>query len=128
MADEARLLHPGARVMVHPECAPDMVRAADAAGSTSFIIRQAAEAPQGATLVVGTEINLVRRLAARHAGRLQVLPLAVSACSNMGKVTAASLLSTLQAIKEGTARAVEVASDHTAPARDALTRMLQHCA
>lgn len=128
MADEARRLYPGARIVVHPECAPDMVRAADAAGSTSFLIRQAAEAPQDSTLVVGTEINLVRRLAARHAGRIRVLPLAVSACSNMAKVTAASLLGMLRAIKEGTAQAVEVVPDQTAPARDALTRMLQHCA
>lgn len=128
MAEEARRLHPGARVVVHPECAPDMVRAADAAGSTSFLIRQAAEAPEGSTLVVGTEINLVRRLAARHAGRVQVLPLAVSACSNMAKVTAAALLDTLRAVKDGRTRPVEVDPNQTAPARAALTRMLQHCA
>lgn len=128
MADEVRRLHSGARVLVHPECAPDMVRAADAAGSTSFLIRQAEEAATGSTLAIGTEINLVRRLAARHAGRVRILPLAVSACSNMGKVTADRLLATLRSIQDGTARPVEVDPSLTAPARDALTRMLQHCA
>lgn len=127
MAEEARRAYPGARVVVHPECAPAMVQAADAAGSTSFLIREAQEAPDGSTLVVGTEINLVRRLARLHAGRVQVLPLAVSACSNMGKVSAERLLVTLRAIESGNARPVEVDASLTAPARDALTRMLKHC-
>lgn len=128
MAEEARRAHRGARVVVHPECSPAMVRAADAAGSTSFLIRQAQDAPEGSTLVVGTEINLVRRLAKQHAGRIQVLPLAVSACSNMGKVTAERLLTTLRAIENGSARPVEVDEALKEPARAALTRMLEHCA
>lgn len=129
MADDMRRLHPGARVIVHPECTPEMVGAADAAGSTSFIIRQAEAAPDGSTLVVGTEINLVRRLTARHAGRAKVVPLAVSACcSNMTKIRPAALLRTLRAIHQGTAQPLQIDAAQAGPARDALTRMLQQCA
>ncbi|MCH5276359.1 MAG: quinolinate synthase NadA [Desulfovibrionaceae bacterium] len=129
MADKARRLHPGARVIVHPECTPEMVGAADAAGSTSFIIRQAQAAPEGSTLVVGTEINLVRRLTARHAGRVEVLPLAVSACcSNMTKIRPAALWRTLRAIREGAAQPLQIDQAQAGPAREALTRMLQQCA
>lgn len=127
MAEAWRAVHPGGRVLVHPECSPAMVRAADAAGSTSFLIRQADEAEDGAHLAIGTEINLVRRLARKHAGRLTIAPLAECACSNMARVTAERLLTTLEGIRSGAARPVVVDARQTGPARDALTRMLEQC-
>lgn len=70
-AAAARAAHPGCRITAHPECRPELIDACDAAGSTSFLIADAAriaeEAP-GSTLIIGTENNLVDRLAARHAG------------------------------------------------------------
>lgn len=67
-AAAARAAHPGCRITAHPECRPELIDACDAAGSTSFLIADAAriaeEAP-GSTLIIGTENNLVDRLAAR---------------------------------------------------------------
>lgn len=129
-----RVATPGARVVVHPECQPDLVAAADAAGSTSFIIRYAAEAPGGATVAIGTEINLVQRLAAKYSGQKTIIPLAPSACSNMAKTTEENLAVLLEGIAAinagGSAQlaAVRVAPNIAAPARVALQRMLDACA
>src|SRR5215216_637025 len=64
--DDARARIPGVQVLVHPECRQEVVAAADLVGSTEYIIRTVADAPAGAAFAVGTELNLVRRLARRH--------------------------------------------------------------
>lgn len=84
---QARAAHPGATIVVHPECQPAVVKAVDLAGSTSFIIRYAEELPAGSTLIVGTEINLVQRLAEQHKGRISILPLFESYCPHMAQIT-----------------------------------------
>lgn len=127
MAHALRKQYPGIRILVHPECSPAMVHASDGAGSTSYLIRQVEQAPAGSILAIGTEINLVNRLAREHAGRVTVIPLAQSACSNMAKVTAGRLLAVLEQIMAGTAVPVTVDPALTAPAKDSLTRMLEHC-
>ncbi len=120
---EARRDYPGGLIVVHPECPPVVIRAADAAGSTSFIIRYVAEAPAGSVIHIGTEASLVRRLAAQYAGEKTVLPLAVSLCSNMQKTTEADLADTLDHPEDHPP--TRVAPEVAAPAREALTRMLQ---
>ena len=64
-----RAEYPGCRVIAHPECRQEVIEACDGAGSTSYLIKEAArvaaEEP-GTTLIVGTENNLVYRLAERH--------------------------------------------------------------
>lgn len=122
-----RARHPDALVVVHPECPPSVVDSADSAGSTSHIIRYVADAPEGATIVVGTEVNLVHRLARQYAGSKTVLPLAEIACSNMAKVTEAKLEALLQGLAEGQATLppVRVGREIAEPARLALERMLQ---
>ena len=60
--DAFRAEHPGGIVIVHPECAHDVVEAADQVGSTDYIIRAVADAPSGSVIGVGTEIHLVKRL------------------------------------------------------------------
>lgn len=127
MAELYHASHPDGRVLVHPECSPAMVQASDGHGSTSFLIREAENAPDGAHLAIGTEINLVRRLAARHSHRLLLTPLTVSACSNMAKVTPSRLLATLHAILSNTATPMTVEPSLTGPARDSLDRMLEQC-
>lgn len=123
-----RQKHPGIKVIVHPECPPAVVDAADEAGSTSFLIRYAAEAPAGSVIAIGTEINLVNRLAQQHAGRITVIPLAVKSCADMAKVTPEALYNTLKAIADGHPPApVAVDPAEAAPARDSLTRMLEAC-
>ncbi|MDR1489238.1 MAG: quinolinate synthase NadA [Desulfovibrio sp.] len=125
--------HPGVKVVVHPECFPEVVRAADAAGSTSFIIRYVGDAPAGSTLAIGTEINLVERLAAEHAGRLTILPLVESACTHMAQTTEESLCSALESLAEAEQTGdvspyqVSIGMEQKAPAREALERMLDIC-
>lgn len=126
--DRMRAEHPGCRIAVHPECSPEVVNAADAAGSTSFLIRYAQEQPEGSTLVIGTEINLVERLAAQHEGRLTVLPLLESSCSHMARVTAQKLLCSLEGILAGSISPVTINPDLADDARAALERMLNACA
>jgi len=94
--EQVRRTLPGARIIVHPEVPRDVVRHADAHGSTAQIIRYVERAPAGSTLVIGTEVNLVERLAAQHADRLTVLALAPSVCANMARTNEQNLLELLQ--------------------------------
>ena len=87
--------HPEARILVHPECNPEVVNMADGAGSTTFLIRETEAAPDGSTLFIGTEWNLVNRLQAMHPGKT-IRPLRDVLCSNMGKVTEEKLLRLLK--------------------------------
>lgn len=116
--------HPGALVLVHPECAPEVVEAADGSGSTSYLIRAVAEAPAGSTIFVGTEWNLVNRLGLRHPDRT-VRPMRKVLCSNMAKITEANLLGMLEELE--TASPVRVEDTIARPARLALERMLNAC-
>ena len=125
--DRVRGEHPDARIIVHPECTPEVVAAADAAGSTSFIIKYVAEAPAGSTIVVGTEINLVERLAAEQQGRVTVLPLVESACTHMAQTTEERLAACLNAVAQGdNAFQVQAPEEYRENARIALERMLQN--
>jgi quinolinate synthase len=128
-----RKAHPKAKIVVHPECTPDVVRACDDAGSTSYLIRYAAELPDGETLVIGTEINLVQRLAEQHRGRISILPLIESTCPHMAQTTESSLGEALDALQHSreTGRdcpfLVRVPEEFKAPAKAALERMLAIC-
>lgn len=126
--EAARAADPACRIVVHPECSPEVTQAADAAGSTSFIIDFVRSAPQGAHIVIGTEINLVRRLEREYADRVKVDPLFPSSCSHMAKVTPAKLRHTLEQIRKHTAAPVSVPAQDAAPARATLERMLDVCA
>ena len=70
--EAVRKADPSCKVIVHPECSPEVVRAADGAGSTTYIIEYVRNAPDGAHIYVGTEINLVERLAREQEGRIRV--------------------------------------------------------
>jgi quinolinate synthase len=122
--EHIRTAHPKALVLVHPECAPDVVALADGAGSTSYLIREVAAAAPGALIFVGTEFNLVDRLRARHQDK-DVRPLRTALCSNMAKITPAKLLDTLRNLEQ--APPVQVDEAVAAQARLALTRMLAAC-
>lgn len=113
---------PEATVVVHPECSPETVALADAAGSTSFIIKYVADAPPGADIVIGTEIHLVSRLAHQFQGLKTIRPLAESCCSNMAKGTEETLLAALTALD--TAAPMTVPDDVREPAKAAVERML----
>ncbi len=112
---------PEARIVVHPECTEDVVALADAVGSTGFIAEYVKNAPPQSTIVIGTEINLVRRLALEHPDK-EILDLAYSLCPNMFKINLEKLLSTLENL--GEANVVAVPEPFRTEARLALERML----
>lgn len=118
----ARHKYPRALVVVHPECKHEVVAAADAAGSTSFIIKYVTQAPPGSTIVVGTEIHLVKRLAAQFADRT-VVPLGHSLCPNMYRINLRNLCWTLDEL--GTVNEMRVPEPVRGEAKVALDRMLQ---
>lgn len=122
--EQIRTAHPQALVLVHPECAPDVVALANGAGSTSYLIREVAAATPGSLIFVGTEFNLVNRLRTRHPDK-DVRPLRTAICSNMAKITQAKLLHTLRNLEQ--ISPVRVDEAVAAQARLALTRMLAAC-
>ena len=126
--EAVRKADPSCKVIVHPECSPEVVRAADGAGSTTYIIEYVRNAPDGAHIYVGTEINLVERLAREQEGRIRVEPLRSSACSNMAKITPGKLRATLEGIVAGNTEPITVPSEDSAPAKASLERMLEACA
>ncbi|MFP5221608.1 MAG: quinolinate synthase NadA [Acidobacteriota bacterium] len=123
---KARQESPGCLVVVHPECHPNTVALADACGSTSFIIKFVAEAPEGSVIYIGTEYNLVNRLAQKYQGIKVVRALKHSTCSNMEKVTEPNLARLLANLDN--TPTVQVDEALKAPAKLALERMLQACA
>lgn len=118
---EARRRLPGARVIVHPECIREVVEAADESASTSGIIRAVSSAGSGSAFAIGTEIELVSRLAREHPDRT-VIPLTRSLCPNMFKTDLVSVREALED-DEGIHR-VTVPEPLRGRARLALDRML----
>ena len=116
-----RRKHPDARIVVHPECTQEVVALADAVGSTSYIVSYVEAAPSGSVIVIGTEINLIDRLAVVHKDKT-VLPLKESLCPNMYKINPEKLLDVLLHI--GVKNVVTVPDDIKRDARLALDRML----
>jgi quinolinate synthase len=121
-----RAQHPGGTVIVHPECAHEVVELADEVGSTDAIIKAVDAAPPGSTLGIGTEIHLVQRLAAEHADRTVVsLDPLVCPCSTMFRIDAAHLAWCLENLVDGTVvNQIKVHPDTAGWARVALERML----
>jgi quinolinate synthase len=124
--DAFRAEHPGGIVVVHPECAHDVVEVADQVGSTDFIIKAVAEAPAGSVIGVGTEIHLVNRLDAETPDKTVVsLDPLVCPCSTMFRIDAAHLAWILEGLVEGEVRnRITVDAETATWARVALERML----
>jgi len=123
---DARERIPGVRIVVHPECRLEAVQAADCDGSTEFIARTIAEAPPGSAWGVGTEINLVSRLAKENPDKtVFCLDPVVCPCSTMYRVHPAYLSWTLESLAEGrVVNQVVVPDDQKRWAKVALDRML----
>ena len=123
---QARAEHPGVRVIVHPECPMPVVDAADEAGSTEYIRRAIDGATQPTVFAVGTEINLVQRLAAQYPQhRIFCLDPVVCPCSTMYRIHPGYLAWVLDELCAGrTPNRIRVSDDVAVPARAALERML----
>ena len=124
--ERARREYPGIRVVVHPECRMEVVQAADCDGSTEFIVRQVAESPPGSQWAVGTEINLVHRLAVENPDKLVFcLDPVVCPCSTMYRVHPAYLCWVVEQLAEGRiVNQVQVDEETARHAKVALGRML----
>jgi len=113
---------PEAKIIVHPESPKESVRLCDAHGSTAQIIDYVNAAADGETIVIGTEFNLVQRLAEMNKDRLTVKALKASVCSNMAKTNEESLLELLQTWDDSAV--IHVAPEIAAEAKLSLERML----
>ncbi len=125
--DAFRAEHPDGIVVVHPECAHEVVEVADQVGSTDHIIRAVEAAAPGSVIGVGTEIHLVQRLAAEHRDRTVVsLDPLVCPCSTMFRIDAAHLAWVLENLVEGrVVNQIKVDEATADNARVALERMLE---
>lgn len=119
---KARAEHPGAKIIVHPETPKNVLRLTDAHGSTSQIVKYVEQAEAGSTIVIGTEINLVKRLAALHKDRVSIYPLRPSACRNMALTTEEKLLALMESFPPE--NEIHVEPELKANAALALQRML----
>ncbi|HLP22506.1 MAG TPA: quinolinate synthase NadA [Microbacteriaceae bacterium] len=123
---QARTEHPGVRIIVHPECPMDVVDAADGAGSTDYITKYVAAAPAGAVIGIGTEINLVQRLAAQNPDKtIFCLDPVVCPCSTMYRIHPGYLAWVLEELVAGrTVNEIRVDAHVAQTAQIALERML----
>jgi quinolinate synthase len=123
---EARSRYPGVRVVVHPECTHETVEAADLNGSTEYIIKVIEESPKGTIWAVGTEINLVKRLAVEHPDKtIFCLDPVVCPCSTMYRIHPAYLAWVMEELVLGhVVNRVSVDASTAEWAKVALERML----
>lgn len=124
--DEIREKVPGVNVLVHPECRHEVVLKADYVGSTEYIIKTLAAAEPGTSWAIGTELNLVRRLAEQHPDkRIMFLDRTICYCSTMNRIDLPHLVWALESLVEDRVVNQIVVDPETARwARVALDRML----
>ena len=123
---EVRARVPGVNVIVHPECVHDVVLAADQVGSTEKIISTIAAAPAGSAWAVGTELNLVQRLADSYPDKTVVfLDKTVCYCSTMNRIDLPHLVWAMESLASGQlVNQITVDEQVARQARAALDQML----
>ncbi len=124
---KARQDYPGINVLVHPECSLEVVKESDFNGSTEFIIQKVKGADPGSKWAIGTEINLVSRLAEEHPDKtVFCLDPMICPCSTMYRIHPSFLLWALESLVEGkVVNLISVTEEIAIPARIALDRMLE---
>jgi quinolinate synthase len=123
---DVRARIPGVNVIVHPECVHEVVLAADQVGSTERIIATIEQAPAGSSWAVGTELNLVQRLAAANPDKSVVfLDKTVCYCSTMNRIDLPHLVWALESLVAGQVpNQITVDEQSAREARAALEQML----
>lgn len=126
VVDELRATIPGIQILVHPECKHEVVLKADLVGSTEFIIKTIEAAPAGSSWAIGTELNLVKRLAAAHPDkRITFLDKTVCYCSTMNRIDLPHFVWAMESLVAGTVvNRIEVDPETEKYALVALERML----
>ena len=100
--EDVRVKLPGVKVLVHPECQHDVVSNADVVGSTEMIIKTVSQSPAGAKWAIGTELNLVQRLANENPDKQIVfLDKAVCYCSTMNRIDLPHLVWAMESLVSG---------------------------
>jgi quinolinate synthase len=126
VVDELRATIPDVQVLVHPECRHEVVLKADLVGSTEFIINTIEAAPAGSSWAIGTELNLVKRLAAAHPDKqITFLDKTVCYCSTMNRIDLPHFVWAMESLVAGTVvNRIEVDAETERWALVALERML----
>jgi quinolinate synthase len=126
VVDELRATIPDVQILVHPECRHEVVLKADLVGSTEFIIKTIEAAPAGSSWAIGTELNLVKRLAAAHPDkRITFLDKTVCYCSTMNRIDLPHFVWAMESLVAGqVVNRIEVDPDTEKWALVALERML----
>ena len=124
--DDVRERVPGVQVLVHPECTHEVVTKADLVGSTEFIIKTVEAAPAGSSWAIGTELNLVQRLANAHPEQqITFLDKTVCYCSTMNRIDLPHFVWAMENLAAGTVvNRIEVDPETERWAKVALQRML----
>jgi quinolinate synthase len=124
--EDVRARIPGVNVLVHPECKHEVIAAADQVGSTEYIIKALDAAPAGSSWAIGTELNLVRRLAKAHPDKQIVfLDKTVCFCSTMNRIDLPHLVWALESLADGkVVNRIQVDKETEHFAKLALERML----
>jgi quinolinate synthase len=121
--------YPEGKVIAHPECCFEVCNLSDDVGSTEYILKTVAASAPGTRWLVGTELNLVNRLAARMAPEGKVVKFMASMvceCSTMARIDPQHLAWTLENLAEGNVvNRIQVSPQETELAKLALDRMLQ---
>jgi quinolinate synthase len=100
--DDVRSRIPGVKILVHPECTHEVVTNADVVGSTEFIIRTIEGAPSGSAWAIGTEFNLVSRLAKAHPDKnIVYLDKTLCYCSTMNRIDLPHLVWVMESLVAG---------------------------
>ena len=124
--EEVRAKVPDVQVLVHPECQHEVVKSADVVGSTEMIIKTVTESPAGSTWAVGTELNLVKRLAATNPEKkVLFLDKTICYCSTMNRIDLPHLVWAMESLVLGrVVNQIQVPEKIARNARVALERML----
>jgi quinolinate synthase len=126
VVDALREKHPGINILVHPECTHEVVLKADLVGSTEFIIKTIEAAEPGSTWAIGTELNLVKRMADAHPDKnIVFLDRNVCYCSTMNRIDLPHFVWAMESLVAGTVvNRITVDPDTERDALVALQRML----
>jgi quinolinate synthase len=124
--EEVRAKVPGVQVLVHPECQYDVVKSADVVGSTEMIIKTVSSSPAGSIWAVGTELNLVKRLAAANPDKkILFLDKTICYCSTMNRIDLPHLVWAMESLAAGrVVNQIKVADGIARDSKVALERML----
>ncbi len=127
VVDELRANIPDVQILVHPECQHEVVLKADLVGSTEFIIKTIEAAPSGSSWAIGTELNLVKRLADLHPDKnISFLDRTVCYCSTMNRIDLPHFVWAMESLASGVlVNQIKVDPDTEQQALVALQRMLE---